>query len=218
MDDFDLTVEMQEEDGRLNLNALRLSDQPEESQRILVNLLVKLDLEFSAASVLAEDMLVSEQDRPRPWESLRPLEDLPSWEQVPEEKREPIRAKLRSLFTVYGSGKLSLKAADPTVLEAVLVPPASSQGLQQFLRIRPGPDQVSGTADDIVNPGLLGSTAEIAAVLAQRTSANGGDCWRVTSTGTVGKATRTVEAVISRNPPMVKARWVEEKAAEKAQK
>lgn len=218
LDDFNLTVEMQEEDGRLNVNALRLSDQPDESQRILVNLLVKLELESSAASALAEDMLASEQSGLRPWESLRPMEDLPSWELVPEEKREPIRAKLRSLFTVYGSGKLSLKAADPSVLEAVLVPPASSQGLQQFLKIRPGPDLIPGTADDIVNPGLLGSTAEITSVLAQRTSANGGDSWRVTSTGTVGKATRTVEAVISRNPPMVKARWVEEKPAEKAQK
>jgi hypothetical protein len=48
------------------------------------------------------------------------------------------------------------------------------------------------------------------AVLAERTTNGGGDLWRVTSTGYVGEAKRTVVALISRNPPQIKARWTEE--------
>jgi hypothetical protein len=36
------------------------------------------------------------------------------------------------------------------------------------------------------------------------------DLWRVTSTGYVGGVKRRVVALISRNPPQIKARWMEE--------
>ena len=74
---------------------------------------------------------------------------------------------------------------------------------------RRGSDGQEGTADDLVNPALLSGVRQ--EVLAERTTNGGEDLWRVTSTGYVGEASRTVVALISRNPPQIKARWMEDK-------
>ena len=112
-------------------------------------------------------------------------------------------------FTVFGTGKLSLRSADQDVIEAFLGLPIGGAG--EFLRQRPGQDGVPGTQDDVVNQALLGPNS---ATWADRVTTEEEDLWRVTSTGTVGKATRKVVALISRksSPPQVRARWPEEEA------
>jgi hypothetical protein len=112
-------------------------------------------------------------------------------------------------FTVFGTGKLSLRSADQDVIEAWLgLGPGSAQN---FIQQRLGPDQTLGTADDVVNQNLLGTNS---AEWADRVNAEEEDLWRVTSTGSVGEATRKVVALISRktNPPQVKARWTDEES------
>jgi hypothetical protein len=110
---------------------------------------------------------------------------------------------------VFGTGKLSLRSAEQDLIEAWLG--LGVGAATDFIRQRPGPDQISGTPDDVVNQALLGANPsewENRVVVAEE------DLWRVTSTGFVGKAKRKVVALISRtsNPPQVKARWSEEDA------
>jgi hypothetical protein len=112
-------------------------------------------------------------------------------------------------FTVFGLGKLSLRSADQDVIEAFLSLPNGSAG--EFIRQRLGQDGILGTQDDLVNLALLGPNS---AAWEDRVTSDEDDLWRVTSTGTVGEATRKVVALISRksNPPQVRARWSEEEA------
>jgi hypothetical protein len=114
-----------------------------------------------------------------------------------------------SKFTVFGTGKLSLRSAEQDLIEAWLgLGPGAARN---FILQRPGPDQIAGTADDVVNQALLGANPSD---WADRVVVEEEDLWRVTSTGFVGKAKRKVVALISRktNPPQVKARWAEEDA------
>ncbi|NDB94823.1 MAG: hypothetical protein EBZ78_01465 [Verrucomicrobia bacterium] len=78
-----------------------------------------------------------------------------------------------------------------------------------FFEWKKGQDQVLGTVDDPsavdtsnLPPGALSQTNIVTLVKP--------DLWRVTSTGYVGEAKRTVVALISRNPPQIKARWTDE--------
>jgi hypothetical protein len=112
-------------------------------------------------------------------------------------------------FTVFGLGKLSLRSADQDVIEAFLGLPNGSAG--EFIRQRLGQDGVLGSQDDLVDKALLGPNS---AAWADLVTTDEDDLWRVTSTGTVGEATRKVVALISRksNPPQVRARWSEEES------
>ena len=214
------TEDLQAEDGRINLNALALGDR-EFCRRVLGNLLGTWDVNPTTSSAFIDGLLDyvdpdsqttgnNEQTEERgaaknaPLERLEELERVVGWAQVMAESKEP---GWRNKFTIFGSGKLSLKSADADVIEAWLDLPAG--GAANFVQNRLGPDQVFGTQDDQVNLGLLPPLSQAAQA---RTTTQSEDLWRVTSTGYVGEVKRRVVALISRNPPQIKARWTEEGA------
>ena len=205
------------EDGKINLNALALGD-PALCRRVLTNLLGLWDVNPTTSSAFIDALLdyvdaeiparttgnndaTEENVRNGPLERLEELEEILGWAQVMEESQEK---NWRRKLTIFGSGKLSLKSADQDVIEAWLgMTPGAAE---TFVQTRPGADGVLGSQDDIVNVGLLGLSQEAQA----RVNTGAEDLWRVTSTGYVGEVKRRVVALISRNPPQIKARWMEE--------
>ena len=216
--------DMSGEAGKLNINALLLGDKAV-ARAILQNLFAGWEVNLSTSSSLI-DALIDWVDldefasgsnsatevnvRNGPLEKVSELEDVIGWAEMAKEAKEGSqRVNALSKFTVFGSGKLSLRSADQDVIEAVvgLAPGAA----QDFIVARRGLDGLDQTQDDIVNLGLLGPNSE---AWADRVTSEEEDLWRVTSTGQVGEATRKVVALISRksNPPQVRARWSEEEA------
>ena len=217
------------EEGKLNLNYLLGSGDESRGKRVLQNLFAAWEVSPSTAQ-RAIDCLLDWMDpdelthprgaeredyvrlkmsvpRNRPVERLEELEKVLGWREMAKEARENKGIDWRKKFTIYGSGKLSLLSADQDLIEALLdMAPGSASS---FILARKGPDGTEGTADDLVNPGLLPGVRQ--QILAERTSNGGEDLWRVTSTGYIGEASRTVVALISRNPPQIKARWMEDK-------
>ena len=205
------------EDGKVNLNSLALGDR-EFCRRVLTNLLLSWDVNPTTASAFLDGLLdyvdpdkqttgtddtTENPDRvDGPLERLDEVERIPGWGQVMKESREQ---NWRNKFTLYGSGKLSLKSADADVIEAWLgLNPGAAAN---FVQARRGPDGIEGTQDDVVNVGLLRPLSEQEQA---RTNAGSEDLWRVTSTGYVGEVKRKVVALISRNPPQIKTRWTED--------
>ena len=221
---------LRQEEGSLNLNYWLSDPQREkQAQAILQNLFagwgVNLDTSIRVIDCLldwvdpddfarsqgaeAEDYREQRLGRPRngPLESLDELENVLGWKEMTEEARNgPQKINWRGKFTLFGTGKLSLKAADQDLIEAVLgMPPGSAKN---FIDARPGPDGRFGTRDDVVNPALLQGVPD--EVKQERASSGETDLWRVSSTGKVGEVKRTLVALLSRNPPQVMARWLEE--------
>jgi type II secretory pathway component PulK len=206
------------EDGKMNLNSLAMGD-PEFCRRVLTNLLGSWDVNPTTSSAFIDGLLdyvdaevpartignndaTEENAKNGPLERLDELEKILGWSQVLEESREK---NWRNKLTVFGSGRLSLKSADQDVIEAWLgLNPGSAAN---FVQARLGPDGVFGSQDDVVNVGLLGA---LSAEAQARINVGAEDLWRVTSTGYVGGVKRRVVALISRNPPQIKARWMEE--------
>lgn len=223
------TEEFIGEEGKLNLNYWLNSGNEVRAKRILQNLFAGWEVNLSTSQRAIDSLLdwVDTDERTQPQgaeeddyakqkmalprngflERLDELERVMGWMQMAEEARTNKGVDWRRKFTIYGSGKLSLVSADQDVIEAVLeMPPGSARS---FILARQGADGVAGTLDDIVNPALLPGVRPD--LLAERTTSGGEDLWRVTSTGTVGEASRTVVALISRNPPQIKARWMEDR-------
>jgi len=221
--------DLQGEEGKLNMNALLLGDKAR-AQRVLQNLFAAWGVNLSTSTRLIDSLVdwvdsdsltqpqgAEEEDytkrkrmgpRNGPFESIDELKKVIGWEEMAKEAALGPQGVVNPLkkFTIYGSGKLSLLTADQDVIEMVLdLQPGAATN---FMQVRNGADQQAGTPDDLVNTGLLPGVNP--AVLAERTTNGGGDLWRVTSTGYVGEAKRTVVALISRNPPQIKARWTEE--------
>ena len=221
--------DLQGEEGKLNMNALLLGDKAR-AQRVLQNLFAAWGVNLSTSTRLIDTLIdwvdsdsltqpqgAEEEDyekrkkmgpRNGPFESIDELKKVIGWEEMAKEAALGPQGVVNPLkkFTIYGSGKLSLLTADQDVIEIVLdLQPGAATN---FMQVRNGADQQAGTPDDLVNTGLLPGVNP--AVLAERTTNGGGDLWRVTSTGYVGEAKRTVVALISRNPPQIKARWTEE--------
>jgi len=207
------------EDGKINLNTLAMGDR-EFCRRILTNLLGAWDVSPTTSSAFIDALLdyvdaeiparttgnndlTEELAKNGPLETLDELERVPGWSQVMEESTVK---NWNQKFTIFGSGKLSLKSADQDLIEAWLG--LSPGGAANFIQARLGPDQIFGSQDDQVNVGLLGG---LSAALQERINLGDEDLWRVTSTGYVGEVKRKVVALISRNPPQIKARWMEEK-------
>jgi len=229
--EFEVGLEkMESDEARLNLNYW-LSDPAREKQAriILQNLFAGWGVNLDT-SVRVIDCLLdwvdrddftraqgAEKDeyrelklgRPRNGriEDLRELENVLGWSEMAQEAREsPEAVDWRDKFTLYGSGKLSLKTADRDLIEAVLeMAPGSAKA---FVDARVGSDGRLGTRDDVVNPGLLPRVSP--ELLQERTSNGETDLWRVSSTGKVGEVKRTLVALLTRNPPQVLARWLEE--------
>jgi hypothetical protein len=218
------TVVMTEETGKLNINALLLGDKGL-ARAVLQNLFSGWEVNLTTSSSLIDALIdwvdsdkfttgsnsaTESNVRNGVFEKVDELEKVIGWAEMAKEAREGSKGvdALKS-FTVYGLGKLSLRSADQDVIEAFLGLPNGSAG--EFIRQRLGQDGVLGTQDDLVNQALLGPNS---AAWADRVTADEDDLWRVTSTGTVGEATRKVVALISRksNPPQVRARWSEEEA------
>lgn len=205
------------EDGKLNLNALAMGDR-EFCRRVLTNLLGTWDVNPTTSSAFIDALLdyvdLDKQttgnndntENPNradgPLERLEELEQIVGWSQVLEESKEP---NWRGKFTIFGSGKLSLKSADQDVIEAWLgMNPGAAAN---FMQARRGADGLDGTQDDFVNLGLL---PPLSPSDQARVNVANEDLWRVTSTGSVGGVKRRVVALISRNPPQIKTRWTED--------
>ena len=221
--------EFQGEEGKMNLNFLLLGDR-NQARRILTNLFAGWGVNATTSSAVidalldwtdADDMTTgtdeSTEDYARvgrsgprngPFQKLDELEQVRGWPELVEEARAGPRAvNWREKFTIFGTGQLSLMSADDDVIEAWLDLNPGAAG--NFIRARPGPDLKAGSQDDVVNMGLLPSSAFNAT---NRISTSWGDLWRVTSTGSVGGVKRTIVALLSRNPPMVRSRWVADEA------
>jgi len=224
------TEEFVGEEGRLNLNYLLRPGNEVQAKRILQNLFAGWEVNLSTSQRVIDCLLdwvdadsltqpqgAEEDDyrklkttppRNGPFERLDELEKVMGWLAMAKEAREgKAGVDWRKKFTIYGSGKLSLLSADQDLIEAMLGMSPGAAG--NFMLARRGVDGQPGTADDQVNPGLLPGVSQ--ETLADRTTSGGEDLWRVTSTGYVGEASRTVVALISRNPPQIKARWMEDK-------
>lgn len=216
------------EEGKMNLNALLLGDR-NEARRILTNLFSGWEVNATTSSMVidalldwtdADDMTTGTDEvtedyarigksgpRNGPFLRIEEVEQVRGWPELVKEAREgPRGVDWRKKFTIFGStGQLSLMTADEDVIEAWLdLRPGTAAN---FMRARLGPDLIPGTQDDVVNLALLPATA---ATATNRISTGWGDLWRVTSTGSVGGVKRTLVALISRNPPMVRSRWVAE--------
>jgi len=216
------TEDLRGEGGRINLNALALGDR-EEGRRILMNLLGSWDVNPTTSSAFidalfdyvdadnlatgvneaTEDYSLVGRDPPRnaPLERVDELEKILGWDEVLAEANVP---NWRDKFSVYGPGRLNLRSDDRDVIEAWLSLPNGAA--QRFVDGRTGPDQILGTRDDQPDPALLGSNRDWGG----RIFLGPEDLWRVTSTGDVGGVKRTLVALVSRNPPQVRARWLEE--------
>jgi len=217
------TEDMKGEGGKVNINALLLGNKAV-ARSILQNLFAQWEVNLTTSSALIDalldwvdaDQLSSGSNsatevnaRNGPFEKIDELEKVLGWAEMAKEAREGGKGvDAIKKFTVFGTGKLSLRSADQDVIEAWLgLGPGSAQ---TFVQQRLGPDQTLGTADDGVDLSSLGNSAE----WQDRVNAEEEDLWRVTSTGSVGEATRKVVALISRktNPPQVKARWTDEES------
>lgn len=210
---FEVRAEdLRSEDGKINLNTLAMGDR-EFCRRVLTNLLGSWDVNPITSSAFIDGLLdyvdadknltgsneATENPRRQdgPLERKDEIERIPGWARVMAESKVK---NWRDKFTIYGSGKLSLKSADQDVIEAWL---GLSQGAAlRFVQTRLGLDKVFGSPDDQVNLELLGNNPEWQA----RINLIDEDLWQVTSTGYVGEVKRTVVALISRYPPSVKAR------------
>lgn len=223
------TEEFVGEEGKLNLNYLLSPGTEPRAKRILQNLFAGWEVNLTTSQQAIDSLLdwvdvdsltqpqgaegddYAKLKRTSPrngfFERLDELEKVMGWIEMAKEARENKGIDWRKKFTIYGSGKLSLLSADQDLIEAVLeMAPGSARS---FMLARRGADGLEGTADDLVNPALLQGVRQ--EILADRTTMGGEDLWRVTSTGTVGEASRTVVALISRNPPQIRARWMEDK-------
>ena len=208
------------EDGKINLNAFDVLTPAgrEFTRRILTNLLGSWEVNPTTSSAFIDAFLdfldpdrnptganeaTEERARNAPLENMDELEGVLGWAQVMEESRVK---DWREKFTIYGSGRLSLKTADADVIEAWLG--LSPGAAANFVQNRLGPDQIFGSQDDQVNVALLGNLSPEAQT---RINTGSEDLWRVTSTGYVGEVKRRIVALISRNPPQIRARWMEER-------
>jgi hypothetical protein len=218
------TEDMKGEGGKVNINTLLLGNKAV-ARSILQNLFAQWEVNLTTSSALIDalldwvdvDQLSSGSNsatevnvRNGPFEKIDELEKVVGWAEMAKEAKEGGKGvDAIKKFTVFGTGKLSLRSADQDVIEAWLgLGPGAAQN---FIQQRLGPDQTLGTADDVVNQNLLGTNS---AEWADRVNAEEEDLWRVTSTGSVGEATRKVVALISRktSPPQVKARWTDEES------
>jgi hypothetical protein len=212
------------EAGKLNINALLLGDKGV-ARAVLQNLFAGWEVNLTTSSSLIDALIdwvdsdgfatgsnsaTESNVRNGVFEKVDELEKVIGWAEMAKEAREGSKGvNAIKKFTVFGLGKLSLRSADQDVIEAFLGLP--NGGASEFIKQRVGQDGLPGTQDDVVNQALLGPNS---ATWENRVTSDEDDLWRVTSTGTVGEATRKVVALISRksNPPQVRARWSEEEA------
>jgi type II secretory pathway component PulK len=218
------TEDMKGEGGKVNINALLLGNKAV-ARAILQNLFAHWEVNLTTSSALIDalldwvdaDQLSSGSNggtevnvRNGPFEKIDELEKVVGWAEMAKEARDGRKGiDVIKKFTVFGTGKLSLRSADQDLIEAFLGLPDGKAS--EFITARNGQDGVLGTQDDVVNQSLLGANSS---EWADRVNAEEEDLWRVTSTGSVGEATRKVVALISRktNPPQVKARWTDEES------
>ena len=217
--------DMSEDAAKININALLLGDKTL-ARSVLQNLFAGWEVNLTTSSALIDALLdwvdedglstgsksgTEKNVRNAPFEKVEELEKVAGWAEMAKEAKEGSKSvDALSKFTVFKEGKLSLRSAEQDLIEAWLGLGAGAA--RNFILQRPGPDQIAGTADDVVNQTLLGANPS---EWANRVVVEEEDLWRVTSTGFVGKAKRKVVALISRktNPPQIKARWAEEDAS-----
>jgi len=225
--DVHFEIKVSEDAAKININALLLGDKTL-ARSVLQNLFAGWEVNLTTSSALIDALLdwvdedglstgsnsgTEKNVRNGPFEKVEELEKVAGWAEMAKEAKEGSKSvDAISKFTVYGAGKLSLRSAEQDLIEAWLGLGAGAA--RNFILQRPGPDQIAGTADDVVTQGLP-SLSPNYQLFMDRVVVDEEDLWRVTSTGFVGKAKRKVVALISRktNPPQIKARWSEEDAS-----
>ena len=115
-------------------------------------------------------------------------------------------------FTIYSTGPIDLAWASRDVL--LSLPGMNEQIVDRYLELRRGPDGIDGTEDDPQFETLdevrlaLGFTpdqfAQLSALIGFKDKV-----MRVVSVGKSGKATRTIEMIIRKNPTPQVIRWKE---------
>jgi general secretion pathway protein K len=134
------------------------------------------------------------------------LKEVQGWEKI------TARPGWENDFTIYSTGPIDLAWASRDVL--LSLPGMNEQIVDRYLELRRGPDGIDGTEDDPV----FGSLDEVRLALgftpdqfAQLSGLIGfkDKVMRVVSVGKSGKATRTIEMIIRKNPTPQVIRWKE---------
>ena len=155
-------VRVQSEGGKLNINWLMRGEEPMKIE-IFKQYLARRGLDFHQREVFVDCLLdyIDADNIKR----LNGAEDEGDYHPANRELRsveELMRVKgtgpltsqpgWQNDLTIYSQGPIDLVAASEEVLE--LLPGLSDAQIQQFLKIRRGPDGIDGTADDYVFNGL----------------------------------------------------------------
>jgi hypothetical protein len=134
------------------------------------------------------------------------LKEVKGWEKI------TARPGWENDFTIYSTGPIDLAWASREIL--LSLPGMNEQIVDRYLELRRGPDGIDGTPDDPVFESLdevrlaLGFTpdqfAQLSGLIGFRDKV-----MRVVSVGKSGKATRTIEMIIRKNPTPQVIRWKE---------
>lgn len=134
------------------------------------------------------------------------LKEVKGWEKI------TARPGWENDFTIYSTGPIDLAWASREIL--LSLPGMNEQIVDRYLELRRGPDGIDGTPDDPVFESLdevrlaLGFTPDQFAQLSGLIGFKD-KVMRVVSVGKSGKATRTIEMIIRKNPTPQVIRWKE---------
>jgi hypothetical protein len=215
-------VRMTGEGGRLHLNWI-LSGEDPKRLGILSQYLEIKGIDLNERDRMMDSLLdyVDPDDLPRLngaesqqdyqpknalFQRVEELKEVKGWEKI------TARPGWENDFTIYSTGPIDLAWASREIL--LSLPGMNEQIVDRYLELRRGPDGIDGTPDDPVFESLdevrlaLGFTpdqfAQLSGLIGFRDKV-----MRVVSVGKSGKATRTIEMIIRKNPTPQVIRWKE---------
>jgi len=215
-------VRMTGEGGRLHLNWI-LSGEDPKRLGILSQYLEIKGIDLNERDRMMDTLLdyVDPDDLPRLngaesqqdyqpknalFQRVEELKEVKGWEKI------TARPGWENDFTIYSTGPIDLAWASREIL--LSLPGMNEQIVDRYLELRRGPDGIDGTPDDPVFESLdevrlaLGFTpdqfAQLSGLIGFRDKV-----MRVVSVGKSGKATRTIEMIIRKNPTPQVIRWKE---------
>ena len=215
-------VRMTGEGGRLHLNWI-LSGEDPKRLGILSQYLEIKGIDLNERDRMMDTLLdyVDPDDLPRLngaesqqdyqpknalFQRVEELKEVKGWEKI------TARPGWENDFTIYSTGPIDLAWASREIL--LSLPGMNEQIVDRYLELRRGPDGIDGTPDDPVFESLdevrlaLGFTPDQFAQLSGLIGFKD-KVMRVVSVGKSGKATRTIEMIIRKNPTPQVIRWKE---------